>query len=76
MMPELTHFTLNQSISHTIYWKRPISILSMSGYVIYVFLEKMAKLFASNRDTDQIPNYVSSDQGLHCLPVTNWGSPD
>ena len=35
----LTHCRLNR-LSHTIYWKSPISILGMSGYVIYRFLEK------------------------------------
>ena len=35
----LTHCILNR-LSHTIYWKSPISILGMSGYKIYIFLEK------------------------------------
>ena len=35
----LTHCILNR-FSHTIYWKSPISILGMSGYEIYIFLEK------------------------------------
>ena len=35
----LTHFGLNR-LSHTIYWKSPISILGTSGYEIYIFLEK------------------------------------
>ena len=33
----LFHCRLN---SNTIYWKIPISILGMSGYHIYIFLEK------------------------------------
>ena len=35
----LTHCILNR-LSHTTYWKGPISILGMSGYEIYIFLEK------------------------------------
>ena len=35
----LTHCILNR-LSHTIYRKGPISILGMSGYEIYIFLEK------------------------------------
>ena len=35
----LTHCRLNR-LSHTIYWKTPISILGTSGYEIYIFLEK------------------------------------
>ena len=35
----LTHCRLN-SLSHTIYWKSPISILGMSSYEIYIFQEK------------------------------------
>ena len=35
----LTHCRWNR-LSHTIYWKTQISILGMSGYEIYIFLEK------------------------------------
>ena len=35
----LTHCILNK-LSHIMYWKGPISILGMSGYEIYIFLEK------------------------------------
>ena len=35
----LTHCILNR-LSHTIYWKSPISSLGTSGYEIYIFLEK------------------------------------
>ena len=35
----LTHIRLNK-LPHTIYWKSRISILGMSGYVIWIFLEK------------------------------------
>ena len=35
----LTHCILNK-LAHTLYWKSPISILGMSGYEIYIFLEK------------------------------------
>ena len=27
-------------------------------------------LSANNVDPDQMPHYVASDQGLHCLPIT------
>ena len=35
----LTHCILNR-LSNTLYWKSPISVLSMSGYKIYIFLKK------------------------------------
>ena len=38
-MELLNHCILNR-LSHTIYWKSPISILGTSGYEIYIFLEK------------------------------------
>ena len=38
--PVLTHCILNR-LSHTIYWKSPISILGTSGYEINIFLEKI-----------------------------------
>ena len=44
----LTHCILNR-LSHTIYWKSPISILGtcMSGHEIYIYLEKSGSaLFA------------------------------
>ena len=65
----LTHFILNR-LSHTIYWNSPISILGMSGYVMYIFLEKKAKLFANSGDPDQTPHSAVSDLGLHCLLIT------
>ena len=36
----------------------------------------MAKLFANNGDPDQTPRSVAFDLGLHCLPITLYGSPD
>ena len=33
-------------------------------------IEKMAKLFANSGDPDQTLHSVTSDLGLHCLPVT------
>ena len=38
----LTHCILNR-LSHTIYWKSPVSILGTPGYEIYIFLEKNGK---------------------------------
>ena len=65
----LTHFILNR-LSHYIYLKSPISILGMPGYVMYIFLEKKAKLFANSGDPDQKPCSATSDLGLYCLPIT------
>ena len=65
----LTHFILNR-LSHTIYWKSPISVLGMSGYIMYIFLEKKAKLFANSGDPDQTTRSAASDLGLRCLPIT------
>ena len=65
----LIHYRLNR-LSQTIYWKSPISILGTSGYEIYIFLEKTAKLFANSGDPDQTPRSAVSDLGLHCLPFT------
>ena len=64
----LTHCILNR-LSHTIYWKSPISVLGMSGCEVY-FLRKKAKLFANSGDPDQTPRSAASDLGLHCLPIT------
>ena len=39
LLGALTHCRRNR-LSHTIYWKTPISILGTSSYEIYIFLEK------------------------------------
>ena len=41
----------------------------MSGYVIKIFLEKIAELFANSGDPDQMPHSAASDLGLHCFPL-------
>ena len=33
----------------------------------------MAKLFANSGDPDQMPYFVASDLGMHCLPITLFG---
>ena len=35
----------------------------------------MDKLFANSGDPDQMLHSVASDLGLHCLPITFYGSP-
>ena len=65
-----SHYCILNRLSHTIYWKSPTSILGTSGFEIYLFLEKMAKLFANSGDTDQMLCSAVSNLHLHCLPVT------
>ena len=38
-MVSLTHCILNR-LSHTLYWKSPVSILGTPSYDIYIFLQK------------------------------------
>ena len=33
----------------------------------------MVELFANSGDPDQMPHFVASDLGLHCLPITLLG---
>ena len=42
----------------------------MSVYLMYIFLEKKAKLFADSGGPDQMPRSAVSDLVLHCLPIT------
>ena len=42
----------------------------MSGCVIEIFLEKMAKLFANSGDPDQTLHSAAFNLCLHCLPIT------
>ena len=56
---------------HTIFWKMLISISGMSGYVIWIFLEKkVVELFANSGNSDKTLLYAASDLSLHCLPIT------
>ena len=81
---EVTHCILNR-LSHTIYWKCPISILGTSGYEIYIFQEKNGKTICKQwrpwsvaafsgvlSGSALFANYpfAASDLGLHCLPIT------
>ena len=68
-MHSKSHCRLNR-LSHTIYWKSPISILGTSSCEIYIFLKKKVILFANSGDPDQTPHSAASDLGLHCLPST------
>ena len=52
---------LDESIDHL--WVVG-SILSLLFYFL------MKSLLANTVDRDQTPNYVASDLGLHCLPLT------
>ena len=45
------------------------SILSLLGYWVY-YVPFILFLMANNVDPDQMPQYVASDVGLHCLPLT------
>ena len=38
--------------------------------MMYIFLQKKAKLFANGADPDQTPRSAASDLGLHWLPIT------
>ena len=68
----LTHCRLNE-LTHTIYWKSPISNLGSQAMSFRYSQRKMAKLFANSGDPDQTPHSAASDLGLHCLPITLLG---
>ena len=65
----LTHCILVDS-STDICWMSPFVILRCWIYFVAVFYFWWKILFANNVDPDQMPHYVASDLGLHCLPVT------
>ena len=64
----LTHLLLVDS-STIICWTSPFVILEVSGlfYGFYSIFDGKI-LLANNVDPDQMPQYVASDLGLHCLP--------
>ena len=71
----LTHCRLNR-LSHTIYWKSPISILAMSGYEILIFLKKNGWTFWKQWRPYQMPGSAVSGLGQHYSQITLLGSPD
>ena len=59
--------------SIVICWTSPFVILGVLGLfycLSSIVLWKILLLLANNVDPDQMPHYVASDLGLHCLPLT------
>ena len=66
----LTHCILVDS-STAICWMCPFLILGVLGLFCHFYSIFDGKiLLANNVDPDQMPHYVASDLGLHCLPMT------
>ena len=51
--------------STLIYWKSPFATKGVLG----VICSTQKLLLANSGDPDQMPHYVASDLGLHCLPM-------
>ena len=68
-LPGLTHCIL-VDFSTFICWTNPFVILGVSGLLLLLFYFGWKILLANTVDPDQMPPYVASDLGLHCLPVT------
>ena len=51
------------------HWASPFVILGVLSLWLF-FLYLMEFLLVNDEDPDQMPHYVASDLGLHCLPVT------
>ena len=64
----LTHCILVDS-SAGICQMSPFVILGASGLFCHFYF-RWKLLLANNLDTDQMPHYLESDLGLHCLPLT------
>ena len=66
----LTHCILVHS-STVICWMRPFVIIGVSGlFSRFYSIFDWKIMLANNVDPDQMPHYVASDLGLHCLPMT------
>ena len=59
----LTHCRLNRLF--------PYYILE-DTFFDFRYVSKLIELFANSGDPDQTPRFAASDQGLHCLPFTNF----
>ena len=58
-------YMLDESICHF------MGVRSVLSLILFFFLWKI--LLANYVDPDQMPHYVMSDLGLHCLPMTLLG---
>ena len=62
--------------STVICWTNTFVILGVSGIgsiLLLLFYFGWKILIANNVDPDQMPHFVASDLGLHCLPMTlSW----
>ena len=66
-------YTLDESICHFHWYILDQSICHFRGIrsilsLLFYFLWKT--LLANSVDPDQMPHYVASDLGMHCLPIT------
>ena len=48
---------------------KPICHFRGVGSIFFFLLLFLTILLANNADPDQMPHYVASDLGLHCLPM-------
>ena len=51
-------------------WTSPFVILGVWSVLSFLFYFLWKILLASTVDPDQMPHYVASDLGLHCLAMT------
>ena len=51
-------------------WMSPFVILGIGVYCVPFILFWWKILLANNVDPDQMPHFVASNLGLHCLPLT------
>ena len=68
----LTHCILMNS-STVKCWMHPFVILGVLSSQLFYFCFKI--LLANTVDPDQMPHYVASDLGLHCLNLTLYEFP-
>ena len=69
----LTHYILVDS-STVICWMSLFVILGVLGLFFHFYSTFLWRvLLANNVDPDQMPHYVASDLGLHCLLMTLLG---
>ena len=53
------------------------SISNLRGvWYIFIICIEMSLFNANSVDPDQMPHYVASDLGLHCLPKSFYGTQD
>ena len=67
------HPLYSDGLFHLIHWKSPFAIKGVLGLnFLGLFGSRQKLLLANSGDSNQMPHYMASDLGLHCVPLLGF----